>query len=142
MVGVASLVVGIVQLLLLSLVPTVMIWLVVDAGRIRRAIGRKRGREAAAAEDVVLPHGPPIEEIASAIRRLAAEIEAIPPGGTQARRDAAVGAYDDALAAACRALDVVDAVTGAPSAARDAARARVEHELALAGLVIRGPQVA
>jgi hypothetical protein len=142
MVGVASLVVGIVQLLLLSLVPTVMIWLAVDAGRIQAAVRRRRSGTAAA-EDVAVPHGLPIEEIASAIRRLAAEIEAIPPGAPLARRDAAVGAYDDALAAACRALDVVDALTTLPAGAdRDGARAQVEHELALAGLVIRGPQVA
>ena len=51
--------------------------------------------------------------------------------------------YDEALAAACRALDVVDAVSALPAGPdRDTARAAVEHELELAGLVIRGPQVA
>ena len=81
------------------------------------------------------PAGPPIERIASDVRRLRAEFRAPAPGLPMARRVGISRAYDDLLSYACHALDVPDTLTVLPSGTeRDAERLRVEHELEEAGL--------
>ena len=79
--------------------------------------------------------GPPIERIASDVRRVRADLRAQTPGLPMARRIGMTRAYDDLLADACRALDVPDTLTGLPPGTeRDAERLVVEHELEEAGL--------
>jgi hypothetical protein len=81
------------------------------------------------------PAGPPIECIASDVRRLRAELLATAPGTPMARRVGVRQAYDDLLVDACRALGVPDTLSGMPSGTeRDAERLRVEYELEAAGL--------
>jgi hypothetical protein len=139
-VGATSPAVGITEVVLLSLAPTAAFLLAVNAGRIGRRVARTFRRRA---DVVAAPLGPPIEQIAADLRRIGGQIEALPPRVPRARRDAAILAYDDVLASACRALDIDDAVSALPvGPARDAARVRVEQELALAGLVINGPWAA
>jgi len=81
------------------------------------------------------PDGPPIERIASDVRRLRTELRSLSPGLPMARRIGISRAYDDLLVGACRALDVPDTLSGLPPGTeRDAERLRVEWELEEAGL--------
>jgi len=81
------------------------------------------------------PTRPPIERIASDVRRVRAEFRAEPPGLPMARRIGISRAYDDLLADACRALDLPNTLTDLPPGTdRDAERLVVEHELEEAGL--------
>ena len=60
-----------------------------------------------------------------------------------AQRHGALLAYDDALAAACRALGVEERLNGMPlGAARHAERLRIECELQYEGLVIDNTRAA
>lgn len=89
-----------------------------------------------------VPAGPPIERIASDVRRLRVEchrLRAQPPGpGRGVRVRAVEGAYVDALAAACQALEVAPPHTGVgrPGRASNAELARVESELRARGLAV------
>ena len=81
------------------------------------------------------PVGPPIERIASDVRRVRAEFRAQTPGMPMARRIGITRAYDDLLADACRSLNVPDTLSDLPPGTeRDAERLVVEHELEQAGL--------
>ena len=81
------------------------------------------------------PAGPPIERIASDVRRVRTELRALTPGLPMARRIGISRAYDDLLAGACRALDVPDTLSELPPGTdRDAERLRIEYELEEAGL--------
>ena len=82
--------------------------------------------------------GPPLEQIAADIRRILAGIERLPANAPIARRRGALLAYDDALAAACRALGIEQHLTDMPlGPARHAERLRLECELQYEGFVIR-----
>jgi hypothetical protein len=89
------------------------------------------------------PTGPPIERIVADLHRIAGLVDELPPRAPLARRQGTILAYDDALGAACRAVGVDDALRGLPFGAhRDAARVRVEAELACAGVVLARPRAA
>lgn len=96
-------------------------------------LARRRLRRRAPAPE--RPTGPPIERIASDVRRVRADLRAQAPGLPMARRIAISRAYDDLLVDACRALDLPDTLTDLPPGTeRDAERLVVEHELEVAGL--------
>lgn len=85
------------------------------------------------------PAGPPIERIGWDARRLRRELLAPAPDLPRARRIGLQLAYDDVLVDACAALGVENTLTVLPlGAERDAERLYVEHELAAAGLLLRG----
>ena len=130
----------IVEFALLCLVPTVAFYLALHAGRIARGVHHLYRRIRPRTPTV---SGPPLERIVADLHRIAEAIEALPPRVPLARRQGAILAYDDALGAACRALGVDDALRGLPfGARRDAARIRVEAELACAGLQLAPPRAA
>ena len=129
-----------VQWVLLCLAPTAALYAALHIGRLARCVQRPfrrlRPRQP-------VPIGPPIERIVADLHRIAGLIEALPPRAPLARRQGTILAYDDALGAACRALGVEDALRGLPfGTRRDAARIRVEAELACAGLVLAPPRAA
>jgi hypothetical protein len=95
-------------------------------------------RRRLARQPVEQPLGRPIQDIASSIRRLGAEYHGGPRGRSWVKSEAFRRAYDEALAEACRALEVdSDLLELAPGTERDAERLRVEHLLMDAGLVVR-----
>lgn len=92
------------------------------------------------------PWGPPIERIAADLRRLHAALEADgratrQPLGAAAKHRGLVLAYDDALRAACVALEVpgADRLATEPGRAHDALVSDLEERLQAAGLVLHGP---
>ena len=105
----------------------------------RRAV--RVGRALHLAEPPPLrPDGAPIEQIAADLRRIRAEILHAAPGMPVARRRGWCEAYDDVLAAACRALDVEERIHAFPEGtARDVERERVERSLARSGIDVRLP---
>ncbi|MET0143219.1 MAG: hypothetical protein ABW328_00285 [Ilumatobacteraceae bacterium] len=138
--GVAS---GIVQVAVLSVAPTLCLWLALHSRPFFRLMGRAVRAVQAAVHPPVTPAGPPLEKIAADIRRIVAGIEALPARVPLARRHGALLAYDDALAAACRALGIEDTLTSMPiGTRRDAERLRIECELQFEGLVIHPPRAA
>lgn len=143
MFGLSSLAGGVIEVTLLALAPALAFWIVFNAARIRAWSARVRRGVRDAIRPRTRPVGPPIEQIAADIRRIAAQIDALPALASRARREGAVLAYDDALATACRALGVDDSLSSLPiGPTRDARRVRVECELELAGLVITDPRAA
>jgi hypothetical protein len=127
---------GVVQFVVFSIVPPLMLWLVLHAGPIMRLVQRAVSRVRAAQSPLTLA-GPPLEQTAADIRRIAAGIEMMPAQAPLAQRHGALLAYDDALVAACRALGVEERLTGMPlGPARHAERLRIECELQYEGLVI------
>ncbi len=133
--GVAS---GMVQVAVLSVAPTLCLWLALHFRPVLR-FGQRLVRSVrhAVHPPPIAPVGPPLERIAADIRRIAASIEALPRHAPVARRHGALLAYDDALGAACRALGIEDTLTTLPfGRQRDAARLRTECELQIEGLVI------
>jgi hypothetical protein len=128
---------GVIQFVVLSILPPLMLWLALHGGPIVRLVSRAVTRLRAVRPPVRLA-GPPLERIAADIRRIAHGIETMPPHAPLARRHGALLAYDDALAAACRALGVEERLTTMPlGPARHAERLRIECELQYEGLVIR-----
>lgn len=86
------------------------------------------------------PSGPPLEQIAADIRRIRTQIKLAPPGMPVARLRGWVEAYDDVLAAACRALGLEERISALPEGVkRDLERERVERLLTRAGLQLRSP---
>ena len=127
---------GVVQFVVFSIAPALMLWLVLHAGPIVR-LGRRAVSRLRAARPPLRLAGPPLEQIAADIRRIAAGIETMPAQAPLAQRHGALLAYDDALVAACRALGVEERLNGMPlGPARHAERLRIECELQYEGLVI------
>ena len=82
-----------------------------------------------------VPEGPPIGKLARDLRRLRAATLHHEAGESQVRRVAAVAAYDQALADACRELEIPDTLTELPLGTdRDAERLRIEWLLEQRGL--------
>ena len=80
----------------------------------------------------------PIETIAAHVRRLGGEYHGGHPGRSFVKSEALRRAYDDALAEACRALEVATNLLDLePGTARDFERVRVERVLVAAGLVMQ-----
>lgn len=87
------------------------------------------------AEPPPVPTGPPIGRLARDLRRLRRATLHHRPGESQVRRVAAAAAYDQALADACRELEIPDTLTGIPPGTdRDAERLRIEWLLEQRGL--------
>ena len=125
-----------------SIAPPLVLWLVLHAGSIVR-LGRRVVTRLRAARAPLRLAGPPLEQTAADIRRIAAGIETMPAQTPLAKRHGALLAYDDALAAACRALGVEERLNGMPlGAARHAERLRIECELQYEGLVIGNTRAA
>ena len=121
------------EYVVLCLAPSACFWLALNGGRIARWVAR-RWRMIRPAPPA--PVGPPLELISADIRRIRSLIAALPPQAPWARRFGTLLAYDDALSAACRALDLDDPLNGLPyGSRRDATRVQVEAELECAGLV-------
>ena len=86
----------------------------------------------------VVPMNRAIEPIARDLRRLHLAVRNQPPGRSMARHSGVLGAYDDILLEACRALGVPDTLSDLPAGTeRDAERLRVEYLLEEAGLRLR-----
>ena len=125
-----------------SIAPVLVLWLVLHAGPIGR-FGRRTVSRLWAVRPPLVLAGPPLEQIAATIRRIAAAIETMPAQAPLAQRHGALLAYDDALVAACRALGVEEQLTGMPlGPARHAERLRIECELQYEGLVIDSTRAA
>lgn len=111
------------------------IWVVINAGRLRKAAIAVVRRLHLVGPAPTVPLTMPIERIAADIRRIRPLARRQPAGTPMARRQALVGAYDDALLDACRALGVrteLDDLTDGIE--RESERLRLEHELEEAGL--------
>lgn len=130
---------GLVQLAALSLLPVAIFGLAWNAGRIWRALRALWGRARRTAAEPSRPADhPPLERIAADARRLAADLDRLPPRAPWARRQGLILAYDDVLAVVARALEVEHSLTRLPLGwDRDLERIRVETALADAGLVLR-----
>jgi hypothetical protein len=84
-----------------------------------------------------VPTGPPIERIAADVRRIRTDIRHTPPGMPAARRRGWTAAYDDVLAAACRALELEQSLDARLTPVeRELERERVERMLVRAGLLV------
>jgi hypothetical protein len=133
-------IVNIAELIALCLAPAVTLWALLHLDRVGPFVVRCWRKIRPAKET---PSGPPLERIAADIRRIGANIEALPPRAPVVKRKAVILAYDDALGAACRALGIEDSLAGLPfGPTRDAIRLRIEAELACAGLVIESSRAA
>jgi len=118
----------------------VVLWVLPDWRRYRDRVLRA-GRVLHVAEPLSPnPSGRPIEEIATDIRRIRAQIRQAPPGMPVARMRGWLEAYDDVLVAACHALALEERIRGVPEGAeRSLERDRVERMLDEAGLRRRSP---
>jgi hypothetical protein len=81
----------------------------------------------------------PVERLAADLRRLSVAMAGIRPGTPQLRRVALLGAYEDTLIEASRALGVTESLAGLPRGGldRELERMRVEAALEAAGLRFR-----
>jgi hypothetical protein len=80
----------------------------------------------------------PVERIAADLRRLAASVRHLPAGCSNTRRQGLLLAYDQTLAAGCRALGLAEVLSELPPGTdRDLERLRVESSLEAAGLRFR-----
>lgn len=117
-----------------------MLWVLSDWSRVR-----DRALRAGRALHLVRPSPPgppgsPIEQIATDVRRIRAQIRQAPPGMPVARMRGWLAAYDDVLATACQALALEERIRAMPEGAeRDLERERVERMLEGAGLRLRSP---
>ncbi len=128
---------GVFQLALLTVLPGVGLWLLLNGRQVAARLARAARRAHVLAAPPERPAGPPLEKIAADIRRIAAQLEANGPEATRVRRVATILAYDEALAAACHALGLPDTLTALPvGPPRDAERGRVEQALAREGLLL------
>ena len=103
---------GLITIALVTVMGGVVVGGVLYQHEIAAFVRRLRQRLSPAPEP---PVGPPIERIASDVRRLRAELQALTPGLPMARRIGISRAYDDRLADACRALDVPDTLADSGS---------------------------
>ena len=100
------------------------------AGSLGRFVQRHRRRPPQ-------PVGRPLERVVADVHRIRAEVLSPAPGASKVRRDAALAAYDDVLAEACRALDLPDHLTCLPHGTdRDAERLHTEWLLEQAGVPV------
>lgn len=85
--------------------------------------------------------GPPLERIATDLRRLRPEARRPCQGTAYAKRRGVLAAYDDLLLDACRALEVRTSLASLPEGLeREAERLRLESELERAGLPMATPR--
>lgn len=130
-------VVGILGVVAITLVAIAFFAALANAERIHRALlARRQGRRRVGP----VPEHRPIEQVALDARRLGSEVRSIAPGLPRARREGIRAAYDDVLSECCACLEVSCELEDLPSGPdRDLERARVEHVLREAGLVLGAP---
>lgn len=82
------------------------------------------------------PPGPPVERLARDVERIHRDLIRLPAGTPLARRRGILAAYDDALADACRAMQVPQRLEELPAGVeREIERLRVEEALAATGII-------
>ena len=128
--------VGLGKVVALSLVPVAVMAAGLHAAQVGRFVGRVTRRLHLRGPQPEPPMGPPLEKLAADLRRLRPMARTPAPGVPMARQRGIVAAYDMALVAAARALEVPTTLAELPSFAldREAERLRVEHELTVAGM--------
>jgi hypothetical protein len=86
-----------------------------------------------------VPAHRPVEVVAADLRRLSAQLAAVPAGATLVRWRALWSAFDDVLAEAAELLEVPHELAATPvGPARDIERLRVVAALEAGGLVVTG----
>jgi hypothetical protein len=92
------------------------------------------------------PAGPPIEDIASNLRRLQRWLDTYadpkPIPGKATKLTAASNAYDRVLIEACHALDIPEGLDDTDGLDREAERLRMQAAVEEAGVVMRGRREA
>lgn len=127
---------GGIQLALALGIPALAFVVMLSLGRLA-ALMRRLASDRHRGTPMSPPLGPPIGNIARDLRRLARELATVTPGATQLGRPDLQREYDEALIAACTALEVGHRLSaGMPGRSRDMERARVEAALAESGLHI------
>jgi hypothetical protein len=128
-------VVGLFEVVAISLVPVGIVWAGVHAHEIVErsvVIGRRAHLLPPPPQP---PAGPPLEKLASQLRRLRPEARTPRPGVRMARQRGIVAAYDEVLVATAAALDVPTTLCDLPDGLdREAERLRLEDALETAGL--------
>jgi hypothetical protein len=117
---------------------TVMFGLVVGTALHAASLGRLAGRlRRRWRPPPPRPVGRPLERVVADLQRIRVEVVAPAPGASKVRRDAALAAYDDVLAEACRALGVPDLLSDLPAGTeREAERLHTEWLLEEAGVPV------
>ena len=131
----SKVVVGLLEVVGISLVPVGMIFVLVHSPEIyERSIVLGR-RVHLLRTPPCPPAGPPIEKLAADLRRLRPEARSPRPGIAMAKQRGIVAAYDDTLVATASALGVPTSLTELPDGIdREAERLRLEDALESAGL--------
>lgn len=126
---------GLLTILLWTLVGAAVLFVVLYQAAIRRVLVRLGRRLHLLHPPPPVPEGPPIGKLARDLRRLREATLHHRTGESQVRRVAALAAYDQALADACRELEIPDTLTELPMGTdRDAERLRIEWLLEQRGL--------
>jgi hypothetical protein len=119
--------------------PVATIWVVVHPDEVgEKAVALARKLRLVRPEQPVTYHRP-VERLAADLRRLSTAMAGIRPGTPYLRRVALLGAYEDTLIEASRALGVAESLAGLPRGGldRELERMRVEAALEAAGLRFR-----
>lgn len=125
---------GLLEVVGLALAPVAMVSVLVRMNLIYEAFMRLGRRLSLFQTPLERPSGPPLEKLAADLRRLRPEARSrtADPSG---RRNQSMTAYDAALVATARALDVPTTLAELREGwERDAERFRLEHALTVAGL--------
>ncbi len=129
-----AVILGILGVVAITLVAIAFFAVLANAPRIHRALRARRQRRQQVGP---LAEHRPIERVALDARRLGREVRRISPGDPRVRREGIRAAYDDVLSECCACLEVPCELGDLPSGPdRDLERARVEHLLREAGLVL------
>ena len=128
-------VIGLLEIVGLSLVPVAMVSLLVNSPQIYERTVLLGRRVHLLRTPPRAPVGPPIEKLAADLRRLRPEARSPRPGVRMAKQKGIVAAYDVALVATAQALDVQTSLAELPEGFdREAERLRLESALEAAGL--------
>jgi hypothetical protein len=122
-----------------AVLPVATIWAIVHPDEVGdRAVALARRLHLVKPERPVTYHRP-VERLAADLRRLSTAMAGIRPGTPYLRRVALLGAYEDTLIEASRALGVAESLAGLPRGGldRELERMRVEAALEAAGLRFR-----
>src|SRR5689334_3642111 len=128
-------VIGLVEVVGISLVPVAAIYVLIHSPDIveRSVVLGRRAHLLRTPPGP--PTGPPIEKLAADLRRLRPEARSPRPGVRMAKQRGIVAAYDETLVATARALGVPTGLTQLPDGIdREAERLRLEDALEDAGL--------
>lgn len=128
---------GVTRLALAALFPVLLLYFVLNLGRIARGVLRvlRWSRLVPKPKPAPPPPRVPLEKITSDLCRLSTALRDVPPEASKARKHGLLLAYDDVLGKAALALDVPSALAELPLGMdRDLERMRVEAGLRDAGL--------